>query len=296
VNATTNKSISDMFLELVKGIETFDGEAQERILKSVEEYDRPYIDRASSPSVLSVSKWGSISITSFGRFVSDPWNAKNAFKGNGTGYEYFIILSDGEESKVFHADETKAGLTLYGAAKAAGFPAIPVVNNVTGYMVSFDELRGSIPEFMREAFEKRVFDETVGQFKQPHVDELRAWYDRERDTILGYLRSDMKRVKITNKDTEEEEWVDVPIKAVSFGFNRFDQPFRAEEFMTDKPERAQATANFSVSDNTPGFNPPVSYNWHCQDTSRWIYAGCIAINYTCNKETGEESISISTHH
>lgn len=291
-----NKTISDLFLEEVKLSKEFDEEAMGRIVSSLDEYDRPYLDRITGTTIISVSKWGSISTIDFGRFINDPWSAKNALKGNGTGYVYFLAQDGGAGIVITQVDEERGGKALYESAKAAGFPAIPVFNNVTGYMVSFDELRGSIPEFMREAFEARVWDETTATHKQPHVDELRAWYDRERDTILGYLRNDMKRVKVTNTDTEAEEWVDVPIKAVSFGFNRFEQPFRAEEFMTEKPERAQSIANFSVSDNTPGFNPPVSYNWHCQDTSRWMYAGVIAINYTCNKETGEETISISTHH
>lgn len=280
------KTISDLFLEVVRGTDAFDGEALERIERSVNEYDRPHLDRLDVMTVLSVSKWGSISMASYYRFLSDPWSAKSWFVSQ---KDYFFLVLPGVGlDKVEPITAEAAGLTLYTEAKKTGFLKIPEFNVISGYMVSFNELRGSIPEHMREAFEKREWDETTASWKQPNVEKLREWYDREKDTILGYLRLRDKRVQVKDKDSpEHSEWVTVPVTKIGFGFNRFEQVSEGAR---------QSTAFFSVSDNSPEFKPEVSYNWFLQDTSRWLYAGAIAINYSKNEETGEERIDISAHH
>jgi hypothetical protein len=276
-----------MFLEAIKALELSD-EAKAKVVEDMEEYGRPYFDKAESGTVIAVSSYGSTSMTSYKRFVHDPWLAKHAFKGN-VGYSYFEILKDAEEvTHVMVSDENEAGMMLYRMAKAASTPTVPEFNNVSGFMVSFDELRGSVPEHMRDALETRVFDENTGEWKQPNVVKLREWYDRERDTILGYLRTSMVRVQLVdNDDGEHKEWVDRPVSKLSFGFNRFER-------VSDGAR--QSTAFFSVSDNSPEFVPDVAWNWNLQDTSRWIYAGALAINYSRNEETGEEKIDISSHH
>ena len=263
-------------------------EAKGRVLTDLETYDKKYIEEVTKPYVFAFSSYGSMSMMNAETYRNDPWQAKSFTKDNGVGYVYFIF--DGEA--LVEAVEADVNAFLYEKSKAAGFPDIPYVNNVTGYLVSFDELRGSVPEFMREAFEEKVFDESTGLWKQPNVDQLRWYHQNEVETILRNLRHDMKRVEVKDKDNpEHSEWVDVKITKLSFGFNRFDSCN-----MAAKPEHAQVTAFFSVSDQSPDFNPDVKFNWHCQDTSRWIYAGAISMDYTCDKETGKETIRIGSNH
>jgi hypothetical protein len=287
MNSTDTKPISELFLDVVKTC--LDEETFIKVTKSLEEYDRPFFDKAESGTVITVSKWGSTSLTSFRRFVQDPWSAKHAFKGQGAGYFYFEVLTDDSDiTHVMKSDADEAGIMLYRMAKAASRGIIPEFNNVHGYMVSFDELRGSIPEHMRDVFETKVFDETTGTWKQPNVVKLREWYDRERDTILAYLRTTEVRVQIGDRDDPtRKEWVPRKVSKIGFCFNRFD-------YVADGAR--QSTAFFSVSDDSPEFAPDVSYNWFLQDTARWMYAGALAINYSRNDETGEETIDISSHH
>jgi hypothetical protein len=272
--------ISDLFLERVKGL--FDAEAQERIEKSVEDYDRPYLDAIETgPTIITVSKWGSVSTRSYGWYVNDPWLAKGFHKGNGPGYEYFLVT----DGTVTHVSPEEAGEALYEAAKAKGKQAIPSLNHVSGYIVSFEELVGSIPEHMRDAFEARMYDENTGSWAYPAKECLARVYQQEVEQLLKYMRVHETRMQVKDRDDEtHEEWIDRPISAISVGFNRFDTG------------QTQATAFFSVSDMSPEFKPDVKFNWHVQDTSRWLYAGAIAINYTKNEETGEERIDISSHH
>jgi len=263
-------------------------EAKERALTYLETYDKKYIEEVTKPYVFAFSPYGSMFMRNAETYRNDPYKAKSFTRDNGTGYVYLIF--DGEA--LTEAVEADVNAFLHEKSKAAGFPDIPYVNNVSGYLVSFDELRGSVPEFMRAAFEEKVFDEGTGMWKQPHVEKLRWYHENEVNTILGYLRHDMKRVKLSDKDNAgHEEWVDARITKLSFGFNRFDSCN-----MAAKPARAQVTAFFSVSDQSPDFNPDVKFNWHCQDTSRWLYAGAISMDYTCDKETGKETIRIGSHH
>jgi len=280
----------DIYTNAVKASSLSD-EAKERALTDLETYDRKFIEEVEKPYVFGFTSYGSMSMRNAEAFRNDPYQAKSYTAGNGTGYVYLIF--DGEA--LVEAVDADVNAFLYEKSKAAGFPETPYFNNVTGYMVSFDELRGSIPEFMRAAFEEKVFDEATGQWKQPNVEQLRWYHTNEVDTILRNLRHDMKRVKVSDKDdSDHEEWVDVKITKLSFCFNRFDSCNMAAP--DAKPERAQVTAFFSVSDQSPEFKPEVSWNWHLQDTSRWIYAGAISMDYTCDKETGKETIRIGSNH
>ena len=280
------KTISTLFLDAVK--ECVDEETLTRIVESVERYDRPYIDAVQSPTVLSVSNYGSISLTGPGRFLIDPWSAKNFYKGDGC--QYFLIDSSG----ITHVDAETAGKALYDVAKAEGFPETPRFNDVMGYVVSFEELRGSVPEFMREALEAKTRNERTDEWEHKAHNELLGWYRCEVDQLLKYMRTHTKRVEVKDKDNpEHSEWVDVPVSKLSVCFNRFDSCNMATP--DAKPTRAQVTAFFSVSDQSPEFKPDVNFNWHLQDTSRWLYAGAIAIDYSCDAE-GKETISISSNH
>lgn len=276
-------TISEQLIEALSASE-LSQEARSKVRQDIENYDRPYYDGIRVPTVLSVSSYGNVNMTSMTRFLNDPWSAKEAFKGNGKGYLYYVVAHGGLTPVL----EEEACIALYSTAKDAGMPVIPDFNNVSGFMVSFEELRGSIPEHMREAFEYKHFDENTCEWIQPHVVKLREWYEHERDTILGYLRCDKKRVQLKDKDdSEHSEWVDVPVTKIGFGFNRFEQV---------SENARQSTAFFSVNDNSPNFTPEVTFNWHLQDTSRWLYAGAIAINYYSDAEEPMKKISISTHH
>ncbi len=175
---------------------------------------------------------------------------------------------------------------LYEHAKALGFGKIPKFNNVEGYIIGFDELVGSIPEHMRKIMEEKEFDEVIGWWRKPNLDKLHEWYLQEVTQLLRYMRYDTKRVPLKDPETEETTWIDVPITRLSVRFNRFEQV---------GPSNTQTTAFFSVSDISPDFKPEARCNLHLQDTSRWLYAGAIALTYS-KDENGKETISISSHH
>jgi len=70
------------------------------------------------------------------------------------------------------------------------------------------------------------------------------------------------------------------------------RPFSARMFLFDKRGGTQIIAEFWVKD----LNEPVrgEYNWHLQNISQWVYAGCILFDVSAFQE-GREYI-ISTHH
>jgi len=104
-------------------------------------------------------------------------------------------------------------------------------------------------------------------------------------TILSFFRCNINNVKVKD-DEGNEKYVPKPVTALSIGFGRFDQV---------RDGASQTTAFFHVSDASPDFEPDVQWNWHLQDTSRWLYAGAIAINYYKNE--GEEAkVETSSHH
>lgn len=280
------KTISEKLIDAVKTTGLYNDAAMARLEKDIETYDRPYYDGITSgPVILSVSSHGSVTMTSFGRFLNDPWSTRKAFKGIGKDHNPFMVSSEGN---VTHETEETACEALYNACKAIGFPRLPDVNIVSGYMVTFDELRGSIPEHMREVFETRIFDENTASWRMPNMEKLREIHAYEVERILSYLKVHEVRVQVKDKDDEtHEEWVTRPVSKIGFGFNRFE----------NVPEGSrQSTAFFFVSDQSPEFKPAVTWNWTLQDTSRWMYAGAIAINYEKNAETGEETVSVSSNH
>ncbi len=282
----TIQSIADQFLDAVKhsGLEP---ETYKRVKESVDTYDREHIDRIDVPTIIQSTKWGSMSTMSYYRFVNDPWSALSFFTQVPNSV-WFLVNPGMEVSTVDVVSAEDAGRIMYEHAKKAGFPRIKDFNNAHGFMVSFEELRGSIPEHMREAFEYRYCDEYTGTWKQPHVEKLREWYERERDTIIGMLRCTDKRVQLKDADNEEHtEWVTVPVTKLGFGFGRFEQV---------SENATQSTAFFNVSDNSPEFKPDVKWNWHLQDTARWLYAGAIAISYHADMKDPQSRISITSHH
>lgn len=275
------KSITDSLLAEVRASTNHDDlEALEVI---VEDYYRSSLDELTGVYVITISPWNNVYTSSYKKYLDDPWAGKVAFRGQ-TGCYYFIVDEHGE---VTFADAEAAGKALYDAAKAEAFSPIPELNNVSGFIVSFEELRGSIPEFMREVFERKEWDVHARTDRQPNVEKLLEAYNRERDNLLSYMRCDEKRV------LRDSMWLNEPVTKLTVCFNRFDSCNMASPVA--KPAHEQATAFFSVSDNSPEFKPDESYKWY-GETSRWLYAGSIAIDYYCDKETGEERVAISTHH
>lgn len=282
MNATTVDTPADLFLEIVGKAEELSYPCKMKVSTDMEKYDRPYFERIDSPIVVSLSSYGSTSLVSPARFRNDPYLAKSWAKSMGDGY-FFFVWQDGAWLMA-SAEETSA--YLYKHAKDMHFADIAPFNNASGYLISFEELVGSIPEHMREAVEQKVFNEHTGQMEQPVKARLREIYEQERDTIIRYLRADMSRVQVHDKDNpEHSEWVDRPISRIGFQFNRFEQV----------PDGSrQTTAFFSVSDMSPDFKPDVAWNWHLQDTSRWMYAGAIALDYS--RSDGIEIVRVSGHH
>jgi len=68
--------------------------------------------------------------------------------------------------------------------------------------------------------------------------------------------------------------------------------FSAVLYLFRKGGGSQWLAEFAVNDlSIPRSN---SYNWHCQNVSQWVYAGCILFD-ECSFKQDSEWI-ISTHH
>jgi len=274
---------SEKFLDTLQHANVLNDEGLKRVQEDMEKFDREYFDELKGMAVIDISVYGYNHMTTPGRYAHDPWEAKRYHKQKESGTVFFLH-KDGDFKPV---SGEEASMALYDEAKSLGLPDIPKLNPaISGHLISFEALLGSVPEYMREVLEKKEYDGSTGCYNRPGVTKLRAWYDREIMTILGYLQCDMKRVRVKN-DEGEDIWLDSPVTALGIGFGRFEPRQEGS---------SQTTAFFHVSDNSPEFKPDVSWNWHLQDTSRWLYAGAIAINYRKDEKTGEESIDISSHH
>lgn len=68
--------------------------------------------------------------------------------------------------------------------------------------------------------------------------------------------------------------------------------FSAVMYLFSKGGGSQWVAEFAVNDlSIPRTN---AVNWHCQNTSQWVYAGCILFDERRFKD--DEEYIISTHH
>lgn len=257
-------TIVDSFIEFCKDLDVSD-ECITRIQDDIEKYDRQILDSLKSPVLVTMTDYGYYSIINPAWYRDDPYTANNYNMSIGQ----YLIAWDTNNWKLLSLVEARE--FLYTHAKNLGFSEIPNFNNIQGYIIDFDTLIGSIPEFMRDRFEA-----------DPHAKELlRNTFQSEIRNIYRYLAMQYKNVKITNKDTLQEEYVETPISKISVQFNRFEQV----------PDTcSQSTAFFSVSDISPDFQPEFKPNWYLQDTSRWLYAGAIAINIYGDK------VDISSHH
>ena len=71
-----------------------------------------------------------------------------------------------------------------------------------------------------------------------------------------------------------------------------EKDFSAVMYLFSKGGGGQWVAEFAVNDlSIPKTN---AVNWHCQNTSQWVYAGCILFDERRFKD--DEEYIISTHH
>jgi hypothetical protein len=111
--------------------------------------------------------------------------------------------------------------------------------------------------------------------------KLKELYDYEVSCLMSYCRCQVKRVQVKEANTEVTEWIDCKVSKVGVSFERFN-PIRENE--------TQTTAFFQASDMTPDYNPEPRFNWHMQNSSRWLYSGAIALNMYDGK------LTFSSHH
>lgn len=287
---TTVKSPADLFGATIRNHKAISKRAKDQILGNkkldiigdIEQYDRKYYDAVEGKAVIVVvhPEYGNTQIIYASRFQNDPWSALH---WNEPGKLFFTWLCIERKWKEFTQEEAQE--FLYIGAKDLGFSEIQEFNEVTGYMVTFNELVGSMPEYMRNAYEA---DEKAKE-------TLKWYYESERDTILRYLTAHERRVEVINDDGNEvinndgnKEWVTIPITKIAFQFNRFEP--------REKGSR-QTKTFFSVSDISPNYNTKPRYNWFGQNTSRWMYAGAIVIDWFEGTEEGSPgTVRISINH
>lgn len=274
---------SEKFLQVVRDFKMLTPEAMSVLERDMEQYDAPYYDELAEPAVADISDYGFNHLRRASSYAVDPWEAKRYHLQKSPGTLFVMFGVDGGFDR---CTGEEASAYLYMHAKGLPTPEVPSWNpRITGVLVNFEELLGSVPEYMREVLEKKVWDETLGYYTRPGVVKLREWYDREVLTILSFLRCTEKYVPLKNEAGEAKREC-APVTAIKVHFGRFDAREEGSR---------QTTAFFSVSDASPAGTFTPSYNWFLQDTSRWLYAGCIALDFYQND--GEEAkVTISSHH
>lgn len=278
------KTISEKLIEEVNKSDLSD-RAKEKIAKDIETYDRKcYDDMEGKGHYIFVvnNVDGYVFTLSANGFRNDPWRAYNtALKNIYSNPVYFAF--NGYD--FFECNYDEARTYLYKRAIDLGMTSIPEFNKIEGYIVSFNDLVGSIPEYMRDAFEENDSSDAYYEYNKA-MRRLETLYKQEVDILLKYMSMSSKRVRVTD-DEGNEDWIEVPISKIGIAFQRFQ----------NVPEGSyQTTAYFQVVDNSPNFNPEPSFNWHCQEVSRVLYNGAIAISYSKNEETGEVKVDVSSHH
>jgi hypothetical protein len=271
------KSKSEMFLEeLLQSIG--EGEAYNRVVRDMEQYDKKSFDSIDRPCIVSVSNYGSTMITSAGRYCNDLYNAKIWHPGSNdyTHYAYTV-----QAPRFTYCTLVEAQDYLYNEAKNLGQTPIAPFNNIEGYIVTWEDFLGSIPEAWRPQVEAKEWSNETGYYIQPMKIKLKELYDYEVSCLMSYCRCQVKRVQVKEANTEVTEWIDCKVSKVGVSFERFN-PIRENEIQT--------TAFFQASDMTPDYNPEPRFNWHMQNSSRWLYSGAIALNMYDGK------LTFSSHH
>lgn len=271
------KTKSQLFLdELLQSIG--EGETYNKVVRDMEVYDGPIFDSIDRPCVVSVSPYGSTNITSAGRYCNDPYNAKVWTPGSNdyTFYAYTV-----QAPRFTYCTLAEAQDYLYKEAKEIGQTPIAPFNQIEGYIITWEDFLGSIPEAWRPQVEAKEWSNEKGYNIQPMKIKLKELYDYEVSCLISYCRIQNKRVQVKEADTEITEWIDCKVSKVGVSFERFN-PIRENE--------TQTTTFFQASDMTPDFNPEPRFNWHMQNSSRWLYSGAIALTMHDGK------LDISSHH
>lgn len=277
------KTKSQLFLdELLQSIG--EGEAYDRVVKDMDTYDRPVFDKIDYPCVVSVSSYGSTSLTSASRFIRDLYLAKVWNNdGAGNGYTYYVYSTVGTPRFTLQTLPEVQNY-LYESAKIQKSIVNHVImpfNAIEGYIITWEDFLGTIPEAWRPQVENRVFDESKGYFVQPLKVKIKDYYDYEVTRLMECMRLHNKRMEVKEEGTDNSEWIDVKVTKIGVSFEGF-SPIREGS--------TQTTAFFQASDMTPDFNPEPRFNWHCQNASRWLYSGAISLDFY----NGE--VTVSSHH
>lgn len=276
-----SKTKSQLFLEeLLQSIG--EGEAYNRVVKDMEQYDGPIFDSIDQPCVVSVSSYGSTSITSAGRFINDLYLAKTWNPG-GNDYTFYVYSTEGTPRFTLQTLPEVQDY-LYNSAKILKGITNHVImpfNNIEGYIVTWEDFLGSIPEAWRPQIEVKEWSNEKGYHIQPMKAKLKDLYDYEVNNLISYCRCHEKRVQVKEEGTDKTEWITVKVSKIGIAFEMFNEIREGE---------TQTTAFFQASDMTPEFDPEPRFNWHMQNASRWLYSGAIALTMYNDK------LEMSSHH
>jgi hypothetical protein len=267
-----SKTKSELFLnELLQSIG--EGEAYNRVVRDMEQYDKEIFDSIDSPCVVSVSSYGSTSITFASRFMKDLYQAKIWNPGN-NDYTFYVYSAEWFTFQTLPEVQDY----LYTSAKlqkGITNQCIIPFNNIEGYIATWEEFLGSVPEAWRPQLEGKEWSIEKGYHIQPMKLKLKDLYDYEVSRLIDGCRCHEKRVQ------GNSEWLTVKVTKIGIAL---------EVFNEIRENETQTTAFFQISDMTPDYNPEPRYNWHMQNSSRWMYSGAIALTMYDGK------LEVSSHH
>lgn len=276
------------------------------VIEIIETYDKKIIEDFDSPVIIVIGKYGDTYFNYAREWAYDPWKIKNFFKEEDKVYVEYC--PDVNRFKI--VDNKEAGMFLYENAKYVGFPVRPIMKNIEGSIIPFDELVGTIPIFMREIIEnanisissitikelreylnnypdmdiKRTIDDSYyfGYYENPIMKDLQTSYNNIVKSLVWDMHRDSKRVPMIIEG--KEEYIDIPIKNIRIYFGGFDN-------VSEKA--TQTTAYYCAEDVSENFNPEPKYNWHLQEVSRVLSNGAICLSVY--EENGIKKIRVSTH-
>ena len=274
---TITKSPADLFLETTAACPDLTDAAKATIVSDMEKYDRPYFDKVEEKDVVvQVGKTdGYNNIFHAARFRNDPWSVTKWKEFEHVNKIFFTWINEDKKWVQITFDEAKH--VLYITAHTMGFLDIPTFNNVEGYMVSFSDLLGSIPEYMREILEK----------DKKQMDRLKDLYEYEKTSIIQALTTKKATRTIRDENGEFSHTEEIEITKVSFCFERFNAASEGQR---------QTAAYFGVYDASPERKYKPSYNWHGQEDSRVLSNGALTIDYFPATDDTEACVSVSSNH
>jgi len=112
------------------------------------------------------------------------------------------------------------------------------------------------------------------------------------DDLLASLPMEFRSEKVKEQLQRAYDVESKRINEYADRLNAEKKDFSAVLYFFRKGGGSQWVAEFAVNDlSIPRTN---SYNWHCQNVSQWVYAGCILFDERRFKD--DEEYIISTHH